>query len=363
MEADPSIANSLGNRPDDALLDRYLAGEVTPDERAAVYAWVSADSKREVLLNSLLTPGNVPEAGDLSRETALEWTARILETEHSITAISQKARWGNSFSSGILRGWVKDTEAEQGISGFSNGALRLKRWGTWAIGIGALSLTVITIKYISSEAPAPQAKTYITANAKRLRATLPDGSIITLAPATKVRYASTNDTRNVEVDGEAYFEVQHNNRTSFNVQVAGITTRVLGTRFVVRKYNSDATVRVVVTDGRVSVSRAGVLNAGDLAKVSLAGEVSITRNTAVASYMDWVNGKSTYVNVPLREIVPELERAYDLSITISDPETGELPVTTTLATTIRPGEILNAIASSLGARVTRTGRSVTFSAR
>lgn len=265
---------------------------------------------------------------------------------------------------------LKGADAMRKRSGFGIGGYQLKNWGRWLSGVGALTITlmiaaVVGINYIDPVPPNRLllTRTYITANAQRLRVTLPDGSLMTLAPATRVHYTGRDGTRSIDVNGEAYFEVQHSSRSSFSVHASGINTKVLGTRFIVRKYDSDATIRVIVTDGRVSVSRAGVLNAGDLTKVSPAGEVSIIRNADVALYTGWLEGKSTYVNIPLRELIPEIERTYDLSVTVADPETAELPVTTTLATQASPNEILRAIASSLSVRVTRVGRNVTFAAR
>lgn len=264
----------------------------------------------------------------------------------------------------VRAGLDTDSKAQaEERGGYSLGKVR--RWVGSAVVAGILLFAMIGIEQLRTKSESSQSKTYITANAQRLRVTLPEGSLITLAPATKVRYTNRGNEWNIDVNGEAHFEVKHNSHSIFNVRASGIDTKVLGTQFTVRKYDSDGTVRVVVADGRVSVTRAGVLSAGDVAKVSLAGEVSIIRNTDVSLYTGWLEGKNSYVNIPLRELVPEIERTYDLSVTVSDPEIAELPVTITLATQATPNEILNAIASLLGARVTRTGpggRNVTLSA-
>jgi transmembrane sensor len=84
---------------------------------------------------------------------------------------------------------------------------------------------------------------------------LSDGSVVTLAPNSKLSYptAFEKDSRRVFLSGEAFFEVKKNPSKPFLVYANDAVTKVLGTSFRVKAYENDQIVRVEVRTGRVSV--------------------------------------------------------------------------------------------------------------
>lgn len=85
---------------------------------------------------------------------------------------------------------------------------------------------------------------------------LPDGSSVLLKRASFIRFPRqfSEEKREVELSGEAFFEVKKNPRHPFFVYAGEMVTRVIGTSFTVRAYQSDATAKVRVKTGKVSVS-------------------------------------------------------------------------------------------------------------
>jgi transmembrane sensor len=85
--------------------------------------------------------------------------------------------------------------------------------------------------------------------------TLPDGSVVTLAPHSKFIYAPglTGDSRTISLEGDADFSVSRDLKRSFVVLAGDIAVRVLGTSFLVRS-GPDST-EVIVRTGVVQVSR------------------------------------------------------------------------------------------------------------
>ncbi len=84
---------------------------------------------------------------------------------------------------------------------------------------------------------------------------LPDGSEVLLTPKSRLAYPMnfTGDTRTVYLSGEATFSVVKDFKKPFYVHANEIVTKVLGTKFVVRAFESDKDVVVSVQSGQVSV--------------------------------------------------------------------------------------------------------------
>lgn len=87
------------------------------------------------------------------------------------------------------------------------------------------------------------------------RVILPDGSIVQLSPESRIRYAPHNNhpTRELMLEGEAYFDVAHNPSRPFYVYAGDVVAKVLGTSFTVRARGGDEKVTVSVRTGKVSV--------------------------------------------------------------------------------------------------------------
>ena len=78
-----------------------------------------------------------------------------------------------------------------------------------------------------------------TSFGEKKRVELPDGTILVLNSCSQVRYPDSfqGDIRKVELEGEGYFRVAHNEDMPFIVQTKRLDVRVLGTRFDVKSYS------------------------------------------------------------------------------------------------------------------------------
>jgi ferric-dicitrate binding protein FerR (iron transport regulator) len=167
---------------------------------------------------------------------------------------------------------------------------------------------------------------------ERQTATLPDGSTVQLNSESSLSYARTfrawpfvdAETRGVQLDGEAFFDVRDGERP-FVVETADARVRVLGTQFNVRAdREAQAGTRVTVSSGRVRV--ASVRNAGAAVVLDTPGQSSSVANaTARPSRPEpvdleralvWRDGGFAVTDRPLTDIVRELERRYGVQIRI-----------------------------------------------
>ena len=100
---------------------------------------------------------------------------------------------------------------------------------------------------------------------------LPDGSAVKLAPKSKLSYPSNFDLnqRVVILSGQATFDVAKDPSRQFLVFANEVTTKVLGTRFVVKAYENSEQVEVTVEEGKVSVFKNKINTKNELTGVIL----------------------------------------------------------------------------------------------
>ena len=151
---------------------------------------------------------------------------------------------------------------------------------------------------------------------------MPDGSVIFLRKNSSIRYNKDypQNGRLVELSGEAYFEVLHDESRPFTIQTNKSSIRVLGTSFLVR--STDQAEQIFVTQGKVRVSEKKdqsntiILTTGQT--VSIIGNIfdkgSITDN----NYISWQSGVLQFDHVPLKKLIIDLNQNYQSDIILSD---------------------------------------------
>lgn len=166
---------------------------------------------------------------------------------------------------------------------------------------------------------------YTTAVGQRATITLRDGSRVILAPATTVRLTAFGSTaRDVSLQqGEAYFEVAHADGAPFVVRSGAVSTKVLGTRFLVRRYPGDAAVRIAVVTGRVRVTP-GVLDGHGMTvgrgTVVDASDSTVTVQTGERAddQTRWVDGELVFHDVPATRVLETLSHWYGYQFRYAD---------------------------------------------
>ena len=175
-------------------------------------------------------------------------------------------------------------------------------------------------------APEPRAeRTVSTRLGERAIVRLSDGTQIVLAAASTLRYttAQLSAAREVDLTGEAYFDVAHDTARPFVVHANGATISDLGTAFDVRAYPTDSHLRVVVAEGRVTIAAAheprvlGVIGRGHLAQVDAQGGV-VTRTVDPRPYVAWTTGELVFDATPLADAAHDLTRWFGTTVVVRD---------------------------------------------
>ncbi len=326
------------------LLERYITGETSPGETARARAWIEA------------SPERIAEVDAYRR--ILNEAAAITPAGFDVDALWARLdrRTADSRAKGAT------TQPPKRPAPF------LRYAGTTAALVVTLGLGALVGHSVDLAGRSSATRAYITGAGQRETIMLPDGTHVTLAPASTLRVLRRygRATRDVALEGEAYFSVVHDPAHPFVVRTRNASTTDLGTNFDVRAYLGDSAVRVAVVEGSVSVrgndrSRSGavVLRAGDLVTVPASAGLQLTHGADVTSITAWSQGHLVFTDAPLRDVLPELSRWFDIEISAPDPQLASATLTASFRD--EPvGDVLATLAGALGVQYERAGRTVTL---
>jgi transmembrane sensor len=203
------------------------------------------------------------------------------------------------------------------------------------------------------------ARTFASAVGKRDSVRLADGSRVILGPASQlvVPAAFGQRGREVELHGEAYFDVVHDTTRPFIVRAGDATIRDVGTSFAVRS-DSGTRVQVVVTAGLVALrgtaGSAAILRAGDVGTIQPTGRVLVRHDASTAPYLAWMRDSLVFREASLAEVSGDLRRWYGVELRVEDSTLASRHLTMTFSGD--PLErVLRVIGLGLGAEIQRHG--------
>lgn len=222
---------------------------------------------------------------------------------------------------------------------------------------------------ITQEPKRPTPVHYATADDQQKEVTLSDGTTIRLNSNSEIRIS--NDylelTRQVELEGEAYFDVSHNPEKPFLIHANETKIEVLGTSFNVRTVAEENEVQLAVIEGSVSFSswegtltkESVVLKTGQFAYVDLERHVIDVEEFAVNNYLFWMKGRLVFEELPLKQVCTQLNRLYDVRCDYADVMIGDLKLTADFSGDTLE-KTLSVIALSLDITYKKSGDQITW---
>ncbi|HWK02180.1 MAG TPA: FecR domain-containing protein [Puia sp.] len=166
---------------------------------------------------------------------------------------------------------------------------------------------------------------------------LSDGSKVWLNASSSLKYptAFIDRDRNVELSGEAYFEVAGNKQIPFKVAAGNMSIQVLGTHFDVSAYKEDLLSKTTLIEGAVKVSRGSSelqIHPGEQAQVIATadnGPIRRLESADINTIVAWRNGITQFRNSNIKDIMHALARWYDIEVeyrdSIDKKFTGKIP--------------------------------------
>lgn len=157
----------------------------------------------------------------------------------------------------------------------------------------------------------------------RIQFNLPDGTTGWLNSNSSLRYSGNYYTRRqVDLTGEAFFDVLNNRRKPFIVNTPDITVTATGTKFNVASYENEKTVEVVLVEGKVlfegkGSDKAYALTTNDLVTYDKTVQDFSVEVVQPQKYVSWTEGKLVFRNDPLDVIARRLERWYNVVVEVN----------------------------------------------
>lgn len=358
------MGNQFSRSVDFGIIDRYLAGEATPDE---------IQQAREALGDDLgdQSPGNVLR------------TAR--RSAAGLPVVDVDGRWARFAAvQGIGKpGTVVDRASvphpgnapqKQAKTLSGRGTKRHQHhWTVKAIaaiaGIAAAWAALVFVPHVkegyTTASPVATQRSYTTERGQRADFDLFDGTHVVLGPASHLTInGDESRERHVTLYGQAYFEVIHNQDKPFTVMAGDATVRVLGTAFTVQSMRNDV-VEVVVASGRVAMEGDAaiapvVLTAATVGRMDASRKIHVERDVNIANYVGWIDGRIRFDNARVDHVITELSRWYNLDITLADERQRTQMVNATFGANETPEQVVRALGFMLGLKAKWEGVNVTL---
>ena len=334
------------------LIIDYLEGRITKEDEENLSEWIQSNIENkhtfDLIKRIWSTPGN-----NLPKADAEEAWKKVRDRISSETS-SEDFPYGR-----IIRFYRKERKNSSWQHIFGSRILK----------IAAVVIPMIIASYYVFTRPQSM-REIIVERAQEADVNLIDGTKVTLDAGSIFHYPENFDSekREVFLDGEGYFEVAHNPDKPFIVHANNSVVKVLGTKFNVRAWHQNKKVLVAVAEGKVSLrskedpkaAEEVVITKGQVSEIKEDGAPSKPRDADIADYLNWLDRKLYLQNVPLRQVFDQLERWYDIEISLTDESYASKRITIFIDN--KPiEETLDVIALMNNFKYKRNGRTIIFS--
>ncbi|MEN0053157.1 MAG: FecR domain-containing protein [Mucilaginibacter sp.] len=291
---------------------------------------------------------------------AEEWD-RFQETEISDEEIGH---WKDRFIKERMQGSLLPISEDQPARRFF--ALRYAAvWLTLLLSLGAL-YSVCFHKH-NTETEAITMLERNNANGQRAQVRLSDNSVVYLAGGSKLIYPSrfAGNTREITLEGEAFFEIAKNHAKPFIIHTGAIRTRVVGTSFRINAFKHKPFL-VEVATGKVSIEQQQAKSKATLAVLTPGQSMLWLHDHAELGKVNaddvaaWKNGRLVFNGATLKEMAAVFERWYNVKMIFDDPVKAEQHITITLNLNIPLSEIMEVLASTGKFQYEIRGRLITI---
>lgn len=262
----------------DDLLNKYLAGDTTFDERMEVYEWIKSSPENEDKFNSLRRIKDYSIWVDSNTSTKNRQRRNIFLTMVQIAAL-------------------------------------------FVLFFGAYKLfnPLLTNENSSEALTSDNLKSYNAPSGEYIQFTLEDGTNVWLNSKSTLTYDSlfSNNERVVKLEGEAFFDVASDINKPFKVHIGDYVVEVTGTEFNINSYDYFETSLI---SGSVTIKNEKSGNSIDLKPMESVREIN---NAFIVSHVNendllWKKGILSINDETIDEIIPILERYYEMQFIIEN---------------------------------------------
>ena len=277
------------------LILNYITGNCSSSEAEQVRAWIDADpsNKSEFIRLKNIYALSVSDtySGNVSREYKIVSRKLGFERHRVIRFFTQAARYAAVIAFAFATAWFMFTRQSQKADTIAD----------------AVFHEIVVPKGQTSEIVCE------------------DGTRVWINSGSKLRLPASKNpaSREVFLEGEAYFEVAKNPERPFVVHTTALDIKVLGTSFNIQAYSDLPNLETTLVEGGVEILnksqvKLAELKKGELLSFSKVGKTGKIEKVDTAPFYAWRDGKLVFKDKPLGEIAVQLERWYNVNIAFAD---------------------------------------------
>lgn len=282
-----------------SLIIAWLDGHLTGPELEQLLQWMEQSPENAAYVSRIrdIWQASMQKASEFA-ETGKEWNRFRSTVENRIMEKRQQQhnliRWLTGMAAVLLIGF---------ISGFSF----------------VKQLQKSEPIYITATAPAGSVASLLLA----------DSTVVYLNAGSKLTYCpeSKTNTREVSLNGEAWFDVVKNRNKPFVVHTPVCQVKVLGTRFNLKAYDVENDVITTLEEGEIMLASSPEIKSdgdirllpGEQAVISKSNHSVSVKNVETRYFTSWKDNKLMFINMNMQELIVILERKFGVEIEVGEP--------------------------------------------
>jgi transmembrane sensor len=284
------------------LIGKHLSGNIAPEEEAELMRRRDQSDADRKFFDEMIRLWSI--SADYDENFDADIPAAWMSLEHKLAAKEQSRKGGGGAAVIQLspRAWIMRAAAA---------ILLLVAVGYWWYGQFSVGNQLVAFQ---------------TGQGEKLEVELPDGSRVWLNETTRISYLQAFREREVELEGEAFFEVEKMDGKQFAINSGETRTIVLGTSFNVRAYPAEAKVEVTVETGVVRLEKeAGtpqeaVLEAGNSGVYDKESREITVNENKIPNAASWKTRRLAFDNILMKDVVTVLQRFYGIDLQTENPK-------------------------------------------
>jgi transmembrane sensor len=219
---------------------------------------------------------------------------------------------------------------------------------------------MIVYKVKSSDRTVTAYNTLETSNGEQSKLILPDNSKVFLNAGSSIRYPASFSNlteRQVELSGEAYFEISKDVAHPFIVKTKNQDVKVLGTHFNINSYSNEDATKTTLLEGSVLIDSKYQLKPGQVA-IKNNGKLAVMPADTDLE-LAWKNNDFYFRETPMEYVMKQIERWYDIKVEYADPRLKSISINGLISRSKSLSIVLGRLGAAGQMRFKINGRNVT----
>lgn len=213
--------------------------------------------------------------------------------------------------------------------------------------IAAVLLPFIILLGIYLKPPNIQSFEVVADMGEKASITLPEGSKVAINSGSKIIYHNDYNQKNrdIQLDGEAFFDVKYDPKKPFIVQCKDIKIKVLGTSFGIKAYENEDNIAIVLNSGKIQLitpKEEIEMEPNDRIVYNTTTQVTSLKKVNAEDYTDWRQNRLRFENESLETIMKTISRMHNIDIVFENVQLQKQYFTGTIDNT-NIESVLNAI--------------------